>query len=72
MPEPAGTGGQCAERQRRGGLGRAVIRHAVDSARGHASALKRAVDLRNIPAVRLYRSTGFLPRDRRAVHLAIL
>lgn len=54
------------------GLGRAVIAHALETARGHAPILELAVDLRNAPAVRLYRSTGFLPRDRRAVHLAIL
>lgn len=54
------------------GLGRAVIRHALETAREHAAILELAVDLRNTPAVRLYRSTGFLPRDRRAVHLAIL
>ena len=54
------------------GQGRAVIRHALEMARGHAPILELAVDLRNTPAVRLYRSTGFLARDRRAVHLAIL
>jgi mycothiol synthase len=54
------------------GLGRAVIRHALELARAHASTLELAVDLRNTPAVRLYRATGFTPRDRRAVHLAVL
>ena len=54
------------------GLGRAVIRHALELARGHAPILELAVDLRNTPAVRLYRATGFIPRDRRAVHLAVL
>ena len=54
------------------GLGRAVIRHALEAARSHAPILELAVNLRNTPAVRLYQSTGFLPRDRRAVHLAIL
>jgi ribosomal protein S18 acetylase RimI-like enzyme len=54
------------------GLGRAVIRHALELARGHAPILELAVDLRNTPAVRLYRATGFTPRDRRAVHLAVL
>jgi ribosomal protein S18 acetylase RimI-like enzyme len=54
------------------GLGRAAIRRALEMARGHAPLLELAVDLRNTPAVRLYRSTGFVPRDRRAVHLAIL
>ena len=50
------------------GLGRAVIRHALEAGPGHAPILELAVDLRNTPAVRLYRSTGFPPRDRRAVH----
>jgi ribosomal protein S18 acetylase RimI-like enzyme len=59
-------------RARGRGLGCAVIRQALETARGHASVLELAVDLRNTPAVRLYGSTGFLPRDRRAVHLAIL
>ncbi len=54
------------------GLGRAAIRHALGLARGHASYLDLAVDLRNTPAVRLYRSCGFVPRDHRSVHLAIL
>ena len=54
------------------GLGRAVIRRALESARDHAPILELAVDLRNTPAVRLYHATGFTPRDRRAVHLAIL
>jgi mycothiol synthase len=55
------------------GLGRAVIRRALELARGAgAPVLELAVDLRNTPAVRLYRGTGFLPRDRRAVHLAVL
>ena len=38
----------------------------------HVSRLELAVDCRNIPAARLYQSTGFVTRDRRAVHLAIL
>jgi ribosomal protein S18 acetylase RimI-like enzyme len=54
------------------GLGRAAIRHALELARGHAPVLELAVDLRNTPAVRLYQSTGFTPRDHRSVHLAIL
>jgi ribosomal protein S18 acetylase RimI-like enzyme len=54
------------------GLGLAAIRHALELARGRASYLELAVDLRNTPAVRLYRSTGFTPRDHRSVHLAIL
>ncbi len=55
------------------GLGRAVIRHALALAgRAGAPVLELAVDLRNTPAVRLYRQTGFTPRDRRSVHLAVL
>jgi mycothiol synthase len=54
------------------GLGRAAIRHALDLARGQAPIIELVVDLRNTPAVRLYRSTGFTPRDHRSVHLAIL
>jgi ribosomal protein S18 acetylase RimI-like enzyme len=55
------------------GLGRAVIRHALELARAACTpVLELAVDLRNTPAVRLYRATGFIPRDRRAVHLAVL
>ena len=54
------------------GLGRAVLTHALELAGRHVSRLELAVDCRNTPATRLYHSTGFLVRDRRAVHLAIL
>jgi ribosomal protein S18 acetylase RimI-like enzyme len=54
------------------GLGRVVLHHALELARGHTPRLELAVDLRNTPAVRLYRSAGFTVRDRRAVHLALL
>ncbi|MGP0062037.1 MAG: GNAT family N-acetyltransferase [Isosphaeraceae bacterium] len=54
------------------GLGRAVLRHALELARVHTPRLELAVDLRNTPAVRLYRTTGFVIRNRRTVHLAIL
>ena len=54
------------------GLGRAVLRHALDLARAYTPRLELAVDLRNAPAVRLYRTAGFTLRDRRTVHLAIL
>jgi ribosomal protein S18 acetylase RimI-like enzyme len=54
------------------GLGRAVLRHALELARAHTPRLELAVDLRNTPAVRLYRAAGFAIRDRRTVHLAIL
>ena len=52
------------------GLGRAAIQHALDLARPHASRLELAVDIRNRPATRLYESVGFVPFDRRSVHLA--
>jgi ribosomal protein S18 acetylase RimI-like enzyme len=54
------------------GLGRAVLRHALELARDQVPRLELAVDLRNTPAVRLYQAAGFTARDRRAVHLAIL
>ncbi len=54
------------------GLGRAVLRHALELARCHVAQIELAVDCRNTPATRLYHSTGFIARDRRAVHLAIL
>jgi mycothiol synthase len=54
------------------GLGRAVLRHALELAGRHVSQLELAVDCRNRPATRLYQSTGFIARDRRSVHLAIL
>jgi ribosomal protein S18 acetylase RimI-like enzyme len=54
------------------GLGRAVLQHALELAQGHVSRLALAVDHRNTPATRLYHSAGFVARDRRAVHLAVL
>jgi ribosomal protein S18 acetylase RimI-like enzyme len=54
------------------GLGRAVLRRALELARANTPRLELAVDLRNTPAVQLYRATGFTVRDRRAVHLALL
>jgi mycothiol synthase len=54
------------------GLGRSVLRYALELAGRHVSQLELAVDCRNRPATRLYQSTGFIARDRRAVHLAIL
>jgi GNAT superfamily N-acetyltransferase len=53
------------------GLGRAVLEHAIELAGSEVSRLEIAVDLRNIPALRLYDSAGFAARERRAVHLAI-
>jgi ribosomal protein S18 acetylase RimI-like enzyme len=54
------------------GLGRAVIRRALTLAAPHVARVELAVDRRNIPATKLYQETGFLVRDRRTVHLAIL
>src|SRR5262249_6047685 len=59
-------------RARNRGLGRTVLRHALELARAHVPRLEPAVDLRNAPAVRLYQSAGFTIRDRRAVHLTLL
>lgn len=54
------------------GLGRQSLQRALELARPHVPWVELAVDLRNIPATRLYQSSGFAVRDRRAVHLAIL
>ncbi|QEH39020.1 Mycothiol acetyltransferase [Aquisphaera giovannonii] len=53
------------------GLGRAAIAQALELAAPHAPRLELAVDLRNTPATRLYASTGFVPFDRRSVHLVV-
>ena len=53
------------------GLGRSVIAHALELASANAARLELAVDVRNLPALRLYESTGFTVVDRRVVHLAI-
>jgi ribosomal protein S18 acetylase RimI-like enzyme len=54
------------------GLGHAVLAHALAMAAEYAPRLELAVDVRNYPATRLYRATGFIPFDQRAVHLASL
>lgn len=54
------------------GLGRAALAHALRLAQGHAYWIELAVDVRNIPARRLYEATGFQRFDRRVVHLARL
>lgn len=54
------------------GLGMAALGHALDLANGRARRLELAVDERNEPARRLYARAGFVPIDRRAVHLAVL
>ena len=53
------------------GLGLAAIAHALDLARPHVSRLELAVDIRNLPAFRLYESAGFVSFDRRSVHLVV-
>lgn len=53
------------------GLGRSVLERALELAQAHVPRLELAVDCRNVPAVRLYQSAGFVTRDRRAVHLVI-
>ncbi len=53
------------------GLGRAVLEHALELARPHVPRLELAVDTRNLPAERLYRAAGFVPFDRRIVHLTV-
>ncbi|WP_337177409.1 GNAT family N-acetyltransferase [Paludisphaera sp.] len=54
------------------GLGVQAVAHALELARPEAAAVELAVDARNTPAAKLYRATGFVPIDRRAVHLAVL
>ena len=54
------------------GLGHDVLAHAIELAGCHVARFELAVDCRNIPAARLYQSAGFIARDRRTVHLAIL
>lgn len=54
------------------GLGREALKRALELARPHVPWIELAVDLRNLPATRLYHASGFSVRDRRAVHLAIL
>jgi ribosomal protein S18 acetylase RimI-like enzyme len=53
------------------GLGRAAIARALEMARPHAPRIELAVDCRNLPATRLYESAGFVPFDRRSVHLVV-
>ena len=54
------------------GLARYALEHARRMAAPHAHRLELAVDRRNAPAVRLYRTAGFRLFDQRSVHLAIL
>lgn len=53
------------------GLGRSAIAHALELAGPGVTRLELAVDVRNLPALRLYESTGFTVIDRRVVHLAV-
>ena len=54
------------------GLGRAALAHALELAAPHADRLDLSVDVRNLPAERLYRRSGFRTVERRGVHLAVL
>lgn len=54
------------------GLGRRVLAHALELTRPHAHRLELAVDVRNLPADRLYQRCGFHAFERRRVHLAVL
>ncbi|WP_169978028.1 GNAT family N-acetyltransferase [Tautonia rosea] len=54
------------------GLGRRVLAHALELTRPHAHRLELAVDVRNLPADRLYQRCGFHAFVRRRVHLAVL
>jgi ribosomal protein S18 acetylase RimI-like enzyme len=57
---------------RRRGLGRELLLHALAAARAsRAPSVHLSVDVRNQPAWQLYRSLGFEPVERRAVHLAV-
>ncbi len=53
------------------GLGRSALADALELARPHVSRLELAVDARNHPARKLYDAAGFVPFDRRVVHLAV-
>jgi ribosomal protein S18 acetylase RimI-like enzyme len=54
------------------GLGRELMQHAVGMARSaEAKQLTLCVDVRNAPAIALYRGLGFERYDERAVYLAV-
>jgi ribosomal protein S18 acetylase RimI-like enzyme len=46
------------------------LAYALERAGRETARLELAVDVRNAPAVRLYRGCGFVPFDRRGVHVA--
>jgi mycothiol synthase len=54
------------------GLGKSALSYALELARPNVPRLELAVDDRNHPARHLYEVAGFIPFDRRMVHLAIL
>jgi ribosomal protein S18 acetylase RimI-like enzyme len=57
---------------RRKGHGRALVRKAIAEARfAGAGVLTVSVDARNLPALELYRSLGFVEFDRRDVYLKV-
>jgi GNAT superfamily N-acetyltransferase len=53
------------------GLGRSALARARSLAAPLEPRLELAVDVRNVPAVRLYQDCGFAPYERRSVHLAV-
>jgi ribosomal protein S18 acetylase RimI-like enzyme len=54
------------------GLGTELVRHAIAATKkGGAHELILSVDVRNVPALRLYQSLEFEPFDRRAVYLLL-
>ena len=53
------------------GLGRGCHPASPRPGAPHVSRLELAVNLRNHPATRLYEAAGFVPFDRRSVHLAV-
>jgi len=55
------------------GLGAEVLAHARDLAieNRRVSTLELAADARNAPALKLYQAAGFVPHDRRRVHLVV-
>lgn len=53
-------------------LGREILAAAFERARVVPLPIRLAVDARNLPAIKLYQSCGFLERERRAVHFVSL
>ena len=72
LVEPDGRSVRLTPAARGRGLGLAALAHATDLARPHATRLELAVDVRNVPARRLYQAAGLRAFDRRAVHIVTL